>query len=328
MKCNKCNFLNDQDAEFCNNCGQKLEKVEEKPIEQKKEKKKKKKPGCLIFFIVFILLIIFVPKLIKKLDNFEDFYDEDIEEVYDYEDKSLSKKLEDDYNKGLITADEYMMQEAYAIFDTTQQSEKYKDYKITFADADSFFDKFISMVYELSDETILYIYKKYTLGDYEWDVNETEKTNSNSLYDYDVTRIVNADYDLKKLDKVVLSSEGHFLIYYSSSGKYAADDNYAKKIANILEKGIKNYKRIYGLNFEYSPNFSATDDITIGLCSPSTSRGDACKLLKENNIDTKYILSALPVFINTTEPETSEELAYYMPNVSDLVKIITYIEKK
>ena len=93
------------------------------------------------------------------------------------------------------------------------------------------------------------------------------------------------DSDINKLDHVILSKNGNFLVYYMTSGRSAIKDKDASKIADVLENSVVNYKTKFNLDYKYSIQYDHFSENTFIKCPVGTSKSKACSLLKENNID-------------------------------------------
>lgn len=93
MKCNKCNYENNEPVRFCGKCGAVLQKkvnsVEENDLSNKKQKKQGNKKVLIILLIVFLLLAVGV--LIVLLNNKNDNDLENKKIIIKFEKKNLVK---------------------------------------------------------------------------------------------------------------------------------------------------------------------------------------------------------------------------------------------
>lgn len=346
MKCNNCGFENTNEGEFCGNCGNRLIINKElndnnrqfqnlKPLKRKDIKKIFVMLGILLGITITIVLII--NQLNKFKDPFDDIDDLNIVDItsskkgFD-ESNSFTKKIEEDYKNGVLSKDEYIMQLAYSIYDTSKINNKYKLSKLNFNEPTELFEKFEGMINELSDDTIKYIFEKYTLSNVKWNVEKKSKTTAtsndllNGIFDYKVKALDSKDADVSKLDHVKLSSNGNFLIYYTKEGINAITDSDAEKISKFLEAAVSGYKSKYNLDFKYDAQLSESvlgtvnEVISFGLFSQSTTK--ASQLLKNNNIDTKYLKTAMPVYIIDTDVENTSALGYYVAPIGGFAETI------
>lgn len=328
MKCVKCGFENVNGAEFCGNCGLKQQPIPQvQPLKQ--NKKNKKKIIIIVSILLAVALLITILFLVfNKSGDFKDpFQDvddlvlqENISSTREYEEKdSIAGTLEQEFSENKITADKYIMQLAYSIYDTDSLDYKYKDLEVGTPNPTELFRKAGELADSLSLETATYIVEKYMLSDVEWNVEidtnasgmSNQKTN-----DYKVMPLVSDETDVSKLDKAVLSSNKNFLIYYTTSGSNAITNDQANKIAKTLEGVVSAYEKKYGLKFQYTPNLqegvwgTITETITFGGVPQATTK--AQKVLKNSNIDTKYLDTAMPIFIIDTDAENTNALGYYV----------------
>ena len=258
MKCSKCNFENVAEAQFCANCGNNLDK--KKTIFSNK----KVLLGCG-FLGVFLIVIIVVIVLNNQNDSFTDPFEsvddivitdtiDDTTKEYEMV-NSFVKNIESDYNKGLITTDEYIEQLAYSIFDKNLLDYKYSSLNLDFNKPSELFAKAFANYAELSDETLLYVFEKYTLADVTWEVEEATASSNNSS-NYQVTPLVSPNADVSKLDNVVMSSNNNFLVYYTEDGANAITPSEAEKIADFLEEVVVAYEEEFGLEYNYRSEYS------------------------------------------------------------------------
>ena len=275
---------------------------------------KKKKGGPLKGFIIFLIVVLIIGglifggiKLYKHLTYVEDPFP-DIDTLgtnpEDNVPVSLSNQLYNDYLNGTINTDQYIMQLAYALFEHDKLDPKYNDAKIDFSNINYFFNLAAQKGDELSDDTKKYILGKYLLDYAQWDVDE-DKTSST---DYKVEKVI-YDYYIYKLSKAVLSKNGHFLVYYTTEGDNAVTDKRAKEYADALEDAITAYKKEFGLEYQY-------DDLVLGDIVGTdiykgTALGFATAILTKENIDLKYIHTAMPVYVTNIDMGNAE--AAYTP---------------
>ena len=312
-------------------CLEKKVKSTEKVGETNEEmivKKKRKR----LFIILGIAAIVLIALKINKSRGFKDPFDDVdflIENEISANEKmrdmnTLPKKLESDYKSGKLSADEYVMQSAYSIFEKDKLDSKYKDLYIDYYNPSALLKEVNGMYDKLSDETLMYVYKKFTLADVEWNVDEDKtevKDMNNVSSDYEV-KLMGDDNKLSKLDEVKLSDNGNFLIYYTKKGHNAITDVDAGRIASILEQSVDTYKSKFGFDYKYNAYFEFFS-VAMTECPTGTAKGRACKLLKNNNIDTKYLNTAMPVYIIDTGDDNV--LGYYFPYVNDIQQIIVKV---
>ena len=335
--CTNCGTENVSNASFCISCGSSFETkpveenvVEETPIVNEtpvvntevqtpsvtsEPPKKKKGKGCLIAIIVILLiagLIVGGIFLYKKLTFFEDpFVDENSVSV---ESKTIIEKLDEDLSNGKIDKNQYVMQIAYELYEPALAT--YGDSSINTVDFYDLYNKVKEYSNDLSEDTLLYIYKKINLSDYSWPTSDEEAYETNNeanVYNATVKYMTDKpDGNVKHLNGVVLSSNGHFLVYYSTEGRYPTKKSQAKKVAKHLESTVDSYKSKYNLDFDFEIQYNNTGRIT-----KPYSYNSVKKLLEENGIDVKYLDTAMPVYILDNDAEKTNHPGFYNPILED-----------
>ena len=272
--------------------------------------KPKKKGGLLKGLIIFLIIVLIIGgiifggyKLYKKLTTIEDPFPDidtigkentDTTDSYDIE-SSFSYNLENDYSNGTINTDEYLSQLAYSIFEPNKLDSKYQSLDIDYANPRDLFEKFSEYSSELSADTYAYIFNKY-IGDYiEWDDEDSGVSKNTSSTSYEIQKVARGGESTTspyaKLTKVKLSSKGHFLLYYTDSGRNAISDDKVEKLANHLEKVLVKYEKNYGVKFTYKNGLGS------GKITKTYAEMRAEKLLEKNGIDKKYVVTAMPIYL-------------------------------
>ena len=343
MKCVRCGFENVDGAGFCGSCGLKLEQISQEQLpKQNKKSKKKILIVSILFTVTLVITILFL--VFNKSDGFKDPFqdiddlivEQDVHSIREYEEINfIGSVLESDFKENKITADKYIMQLAYSIYDFDKLDNKYKDLEIGMADPNELFKKAGELADSLSLETATYIVKKYMLADVEWNVEgdtDVSGMSNQKNNDYKVMPVSSEKGDLNILNKAVLSSDKNFLIYYTTKGVNAITDEVANKIAHELERNVVAYETNYGLKFKYEPNLQESvygeikEVLSFGGLPQATS--EARKVLKNSNIDTKYLDTAMPVFIIDTDAKNTNALAFYVQDaafISGFTKLILKI---
>ena len=335
--CPNCNFENEINATVCGNCGIELStvltnevaKVEDvqgdnKPVEDNPRIQKKSKKKLFIFggigLALVIATILIITLLVKSggekefKDPFKGFSTKGFDEIgsslpldkyREVEFKADSSQsgtdiLKKDFESGFITANDYVLQYAYNTFGDRNLSSKYKSSipEIN-ADVDTLLELANKHFNDLDDDTITYILQKVYLLNYKIDVGA--KQTSNTYNNITAKQMGKFDSTLYSLNKVTLSKDKHFLVYYATTGNNKVSDEYANKVADLLEYFVGKYKQIYGLDFKYqfTPNLTA-DLPPFPSNTGITEDLFASALLTANGINQKYLLSAMPIYIIDT----------------------------
>lgn len=324
MKCKNCGTENLTSTEKCTNCGFVF------------NQKKKKKNGIVVILIIILILIgLFIfwkEKINKFADPFNDF---DIKlpanivsnRVYE-EKETINGILEEEYKNEKISADKYIKELAYSLYDYGKLDYKYKNVGSGLIDPNILLEKAASLADSLSPETAKYVIRKITLADVKWDV----KSGTSGIYNFDqsIVPLISEQNDLSKLSKAVLSSNGNFIVYYTTSGANAIKDSDATKIADHLENTVKAYEDSFGFKFTYTAKLEEwlvgeiAEVISFGAYQEATTKAE--KILKENNIDIAYMKKAMPVFIIDTDVKNTGALGFYVnPDLDLFTKIMARI---
>ncbi len=293
------------------------------PVQTYTEPPKKKRKGLkgLIIFLIIVLiiggLIYGGIKLYKHLTYVDDPF-EDIDSIgednlrnaiYAEEDNSYSSlgQLELDYKNKVITADQYATELLYLTYDQGKVSPEYGYLGLEQVTPTYLFSELEPIMKDLSPETLQNIAEYYsTLYNTKWDFGDLNETSSNSLYNYKVNKVVYTPAaDPNYLSEVKLSRNGNFLVYYSKKGKNAITEERAEQISNHLEDVVDRLKKEYGLKYK----FEAQDPWKIRALGHSNLLE---KLLEKNDIDTKYLDTAMPIYVIDLE-DTGGVLGYYNP---------------
>lgn len=302
--------VNIQPNEPLTNENIKIDNTEKKPIN-------KKKLFIIIGIIAAVIIVaIIIILLITKGGNGNKFKDPfnsiDISKYTEVNSTSAYKNIpmkenlqpgyvsiysttKTDYNNGIITADQFVMQNLYSIYEPSKVSSKYRRLVSTTNSLDEAINFAHNNMDKLSENTIAYILKNYFM------VNlDNVKTDQLSLNNEPQTvqflgRGGNTESaDIQELDEVILSPKKHFLVYYTTKGKNASSKEYAEKVAEVCEETIKKYKETYGYDYSYKISEFYNDKFA-DIFHEVENRNK--ELLKKNHIEGERIFSSMPVYI-------------------------------
>ena len=102
------------------------------------------------------------------------------------------------------------------------------------------------------------------------------------------------------LNRVKLSSAGHFVVFYTDTGDDKISDEKAAELAEMLETIITGYKNNLDFNFEYEKLDNNTGKLK-----------KIQNVLKNHNIDENILDSAMPVYVVNPYKNGSNTLASY-----------------
>jgi len=273
--------------------------------------------GCFGYFLLIILIIaggFFVFNTIRnKLVEKEQ---QKLEARFDYEQKFSSQdKLTQAFEKGEISADTYVLQLAYSLYNIDKLDPLYKsDNRIDFAPGIP--DLFMEHIDELSDDTIEYVVKNILMPDIRIhpDASHNPVTYENKWWPF--SEYVFAEgYDITVLDKAALSPSGKFLIWYTKTGDSAVDDetiqNLVKTVDDVADK-IGDF-----LDIDWAYNYNQIN---------SGSYEDMKSVLDKCGVDENAIQEALPIFIY--EPPNSDgAMAWYCRDVTPIEEFGVWLGK-
>lgn len=280
------------------------------------EKPKKKKSKAWIFILIALLLIgagvaVFFLFFFNKGGEELSFEKKEPEpEAY-----TAAYKLKIDYEAGMISADEYVKQLTYTEFDSGKLDKKYKSDKDAVIGNNSI-ETILDLISEnkdsISASTINEFAKHYLLMDVAFGKKEkTSSTNNNGI-------VLAAESDekvdnyLHRLDKVVMSSGGNFLIWYTETGDDKITTEQAKRLGENLEKNIKKYSELTGYEYNYSPFFANETNGGVFLTQE--------RLAAESSIPENKMYTAMNVYVMDTKSEST--LATYNSHYCEKEQIL------
>ncbi len=198
-----------------------------------------------------------------------------------------------DYKNGIISTDEFVRYNLYNIYNDSRLESDYESTLNTPIDIHRLVDEHIE---ELSKETLLYYWEKISLKDLiaceEEDLKEEASgwmKGFKNPFVLDVQAAGNED----ALDQVLVSSNGNFVVWYATKGKYAItyDDAYA--IGENLEKAVIKYEELTGNKYTFQ---AKTYSIYKGFFYNSLKI-----ILRRNNYDKSYLENAMQVYVADLE---------------------------
>lgn len=319
MFCPNCGNKLNGNEDFCNNCGINLKKfkaVESNLTTNKNTKKQKStnyiqnisdsrkanktKRDLLIILGILVVVIIGVSLFFvlnrqntKKIDDIENLI------VEEENDTSTLQKLKTDYENGKIDINKYFIELVYYEYDNSKLDENYRS-------AENYYTtgcqtRLLELLESYSDELDVDVIKEYienvtlhnvSLGDGTIDQQQF------NLEKYEVKLLDNKEEKSNtknhRLDKVILSKNENFLIWYTDIGSDAITEDQLQQISNGLENAILKFEETFGVDFSY---FSYQDAIF------NDDYKNAKKVLKKNGIPVAKINSAMSVYIYDTGSE-------------------------
>lgn len=244
---------------------------------------KRKNKILLIAIILLLLLMMALLFAIIKKDKLDGKRNDNTSLI-------ITDVLFKEYSEGKLNTDEYVKNLLYAEYNDNLLDDKYSAMKKPEL---SEIDTFIRIhVNELSDSTLKYYAERLALKGVTFNAKKTKnsKKEENKVAFSDLlVDTVNADeYDeVVELDRAILSKNKHFIVWYTEDGNSATNYSTAKKVADGLEETIENYKEIFKYDFSVKPD----------IFSKGSSYDNQKEILEQENIDSKYLETTLPVYL-------------------------------
>ncbi|ABN51767.1 MAG TPA: hypothetical protein DEF39_06625 [Hungateiclostridium thermocellum] len=290
-------------------------------VADSKRPARKKKIGCLGCFGYSLLTILVLAVGLFAFNTIrskiEEREQQKLEARFDYEEKfSAEEKLTRSFEKGEISADTYVLQLAYSLYDVEKLDPLYKsDNDVDFPP--DVVNAVLEHEDELSDETLEYIASKILMTDIKIhpDASQNSVAYKNNWLPFSEYVFAEDEYDVTVLDKAILSPGGKFLIFYTETGKSAVKREVVQELAGSVEKIADDISDFLGIEWDY--NFQVLN---------FESHIHMKKVLNACGIDENAIKKALPVYIYEP-PETSGALAWYIRNFNPVEKFGNWLVK-
>ncbi len=205
--------------------------------------------------------------------------------------------LKNDLKNGIITVDDYVLYSLYDVYGDDRLDSKYESTLNMPVDLNYYIEKYID---ELSEETLQYYWDKLCLKDIvEFGSEDEFITEINTNQDkFKNPFVLNAHAEEKrndfiiekqKLDNIILSDNGNFVIWYSETGTNAITKEDAIYIGEVLENAVTEYESMTGLEYTFvSSNFNSV---------VSSEYQKQRKLLIEKGYDAAYLDIAMQVYV-------------------------------
>ena len=300
MICPNCNTEIGNNLPSCPNCkvtfnyNTNSNDIPTQNIVENNKKKKSKAPLVIGIIVAFIFLCIVIgvksyKAILKYLQNIN------INEATNVKLNSL-EKLKMDYDKGIIDINDYFKNLVYLEYAPEYLDSKYEsDYEFAISGCqldtmdilDEHFDELDKDVVEfyLKNESLSNV--KLTSDSVTNTVNSTnnqEKIEVLSNDDGKVSRIVE-----HTLNKVYLTPNNKFLIWYTDTGVDAITSEQLNKVSTWLEESVSDYEKSFGLKYSYTPYI---DNKIFSSDWKNTK-----KILQANNISPDVLKTAMSVFV-------------------------------
>lgn len=213
-------------------------------------------------------------------------------------DKSGLQLLKDDYNSGKIDINKYFSELINYEYFYSSLDEKYKndDNILDTSNLSYIVEVLDEHKYEINKDLIKKLANQVFLSDVSIGLENTSSidTQSNNNINPKIVPLANDEEpDMSymsnhNLDKLYLSENGHFLIWYTDTGDDAVGIDSVKNISETLENTISKYEGTYGVTYSYTP-------FKDGLISRNYI--SAKKVLTEKGMNPSVLDTAMNVYI-------------------------------
>lgn len=250
-----------------------------------------------IHIAIIIVALIFGFIVIKKGIKFDLFKKDDKpveKEVIKTEvsNEYLENQLLQDWKDKVLNVDEYFKNLLFAEYDKEYLSDRYYPLKRSELPLDT---DFIASTYtnKITDVTMNYYLNRVLLTGVTFDINaenQEEKKDdviafADTVYASDFTKKIN-------LNRLVVSGNGNFVIWYTTTGGSAITIDQARAIANELEIARYAYDKMYNRYFTFKADFK----------NEGTIRESQLRVYEANGVDPSYLDNAMQVYVaNYTE---------------------------
>lgn len=270
------------------------------------KKPNKSKRDLLIILGVLAVVIIGVSLffIFNKKDNKKP-NDEQTPNIKEEEkiSENTFEKLKQDYESGKIDVNKYFTELVYYEYDSSKLDENYKTDETYYSTGCQ--SELLELLETYKDELDATIVKEYienvTLHNVSLGDGTSVQPQSNSEKKYEVMLLDNEEAEKSnaknhRLDKVTLSRNENFLIWYTNVGSDAITEEQLQQISNGLESTISKFEETFGVEYSYFPYQDAifNDDYK-----------NAKEVLKKNGIPVAKINSAMSVYIYDTGSENT-----------------------
>ena len=194
-----------------------------------------------------------------------------------------------DFEAGKLTADEYINDLIYAMYDYESLP---GEYQIRVTEPMLEFDlleEAAAVSDSLSEETKKTVVETTLLGNVEFGTDASGNVASAPGILTENASALEHGY-VTTVNKAKLSSNGNFVVFYTDTGDDKISDKNAEQILAWLEEIIVKYKNVFGFDFDY-------ETITFTHMRVAGSLLMMQAVLEANGIDKNAIMTAMPVYI-------------------------------
>lgn len=275
------------------------------PVQNKKKSNKK------IFIVIGLIVLTLVIALV--IVGFNIYKNNKEEQNNTSSDVLVTNQLWNDYQEGKITTDEYVGYSLYAEYDKSLLDKKYSN--LSGSEVAIHTDELVGKYYdELSDETLKYYISQVNLENITFDLNKENEDSDDkvALSDLFIDTVYAKSDKVTNLNKAILSKNGNFVVWYTTTGDSAITKDKAQKVADDIEDTVEKYNSLFGSEFKFESN----------VVSKGNKYKDQLKILESENIDAKYLDSAMQIYVVEYNDDSK---AKYITGSSYLSEVFTKV---
>ena len=199
----------------------------------------------------------------------------------------LENQLLQDWKDRVLTVDEYFKNLVFAEYDREYLSNRYYPLKRTDLPLDT---DFIASTYatKITDTTLNYYLNRVLLTGVTFDPDMENPEYNDSEIVAIGDPVYASDYNKKvNLNRLYVSGNSNFVIWYTTTGSSAISEEQAKEIAQELEVSRYTYDKMYNRYFKYKPEFINSGSIHDAQLS----------VYQRNGVDKALLTSAMQVYV-------------------------------
>jgi hypothetical protein len=229
----------------------------------------------LVFSTIALMAFLLIPDAVAGLFQPEEYA------------LSTTEKITEAYAAGEISVAEYVKEAAYATFDPMKVSEEYRgENRVTCLD---FLDIATEHVSELENETIEYITIKILMLD--------SGITTGSIASNNTGTALAADGVTNKINRLTLSGNGKFAVYWADSGINGITEEQAENIGEMFERDAARAESLFGISFEFEPKHEDIFDTAKNWLLFVDDWKPLEKLSDKEGIAFDRVKQAMPVYI-------------------------------
>ena len=211
---------------------------------------------------------------------------------------TTAERIEDAYTAGEISVAEYVKESAYATFDPQRVSERYTgENSVACLD---FLDIAIEHVNELDSGTIEYITRKVLMLDSGITTDQIATGNTGMAL---ASKVPGVTF---KINRLTLSSNGKFAVYWADSGVNSITEAQAMGIGEMFERDVAREEELFGIVFDFQAKREDIFDKFGSLLTLNIDWLPLKMLAEKEGIAFNKVKQAMPIYMISPGDLTSD----------------------